>query len=183
MALYPCPECKREISTDAKACPHCGKKAGWEATQARFDALPKGMKIFLACAIAFFVLAMMVSGASDKGAPLPKAESATAAQAQKPTVEAAKPAPAADGTMTVQPGTWFGFRNREHMEKATQFAVQGDKDAFAKFMMNAMAAKAAIAFKAGEKVYLDDTAMFAGLVKVRRKGETEGWWTNFEAVK
>jgi hypothetical protein len=26
MALKPCKECKREVSTDAKACPHCGKK-------------------------------------------------------------------------------------------------------------------------------------------------------------
>lgn len=26
MALKPCKECKREISTEAKACPHCGKK-------------------------------------------------------------------------------------------------------------------------------------------------------------
>jgi RNA polymerase subunit RPABC4/transcription elongation factor Spt4 len=25
MALKPCRECKREVSTDAKACPHCGK--------------------------------------------------------------------------------------------------------------------------------------------------------------
>ena len=27
MALKPCRECKREVSTDAKACPHCGKKS------------------------------------------------------------------------------------------------------------------------------------------------------------
>jgi hypothetical protein len=25
MALKPCKECGREISTDAKSCPHCGK--------------------------------------------------------------------------------------------------------------------------------------------------------------
>jgi hypothetical protein len=28
MALRPCKECKKEISTDAKICPHCGKKQG-----------------------------------------------------------------------------------------------------------------------------------------------------------
>lgn len=27
MALTPCPECEKQISTDAKTCPHCGKKA------------------------------------------------------------------------------------------------------------------------------------------------------------
>ena len=28
MALRPCRECKKEISTDAKVCPNCGKKVG-----------------------------------------------------------------------------------------------------------------------------------------------------------
>jgi hypothetical protein len=28
MALRPCKECKQPISTDAKVCPHCGKKVG-----------------------------------------------------------------------------------------------------------------------------------------------------------
>lgn len=28
MALHPCIECKAEISTDARICPHCGKKQG-----------------------------------------------------------------------------------------------------------------------------------------------------------
>lgn len=28
MALRPCSECKKEISSDAKTCPHCGKKTG-----------------------------------------------------------------------------------------------------------------------------------------------------------
>lgn len=28
MALRPCKECKQQISTDAKVCPHCGKRVG-----------------------------------------------------------------------------------------------------------------------------------------------------------
>jgi hypothetical protein len=28
MALHPCKECKQQISSDAKVCPHCGKKVG-----------------------------------------------------------------------------------------------------------------------------------------------------------
>jgi len=28
MALHPCKECKKEISSEAKVCPHCGKKQG-----------------------------------------------------------------------------------------------------------------------------------------------------------
>ena len=31
MALRPCKECKKEISSEAKVCPHCGKKQGTSA--------------------------------------------------------------------------------------------------------------------------------------------------------
>jgi hypothetical protein len=31
MALRPCKECKQQISSDAKVCPHCGKKQGTSA--------------------------------------------------------------------------------------------------------------------------------------------------------
>jgi hypothetical protein len=38
-------------------------------------------------------------------------------------------------------------------------------------------------FKNGEVVYITDTAIFSGIIKVRRKGETKEYWTNTEAVK
>jgi hypothetical protein len=38
-------------------------------------------------------------------------------------------------------------------------------------------------FKNGEVVYIADTAIFSGGVKVRRKGETQEYWTNLEAIK
>lgn len=79
MALYPCPECKREISTDAKVCPHCGKKAGGAATHARWKAMPKGMRFFLLGSAVFFVLAMLVSNAPDKDKPTNTAAPAPAA--------------------------------------------------------------------------------------------------------
>jgi hypothetical protein len=31
MALRPCKECKQQISSDARVCPHCGKKVGTSA--------------------------------------------------------------------------------------------------------------------------------------------------------
>lgn len=33
MALIPCPECKREISTSAPACPHCGYQSRPHSTR------------------------------------------------------------------------------------------------------------------------------------------------------
>ena len=38
-------------------------------------------------------------------------------------------------------------------------------------------------FTNGEVVYIADTAIFSGLVKVRRRGDTNEYWTNLEAVK
>ncbi len=34
----------------------------------------------------------------------------------------------------------------------------------------------------GETVYLTDTGIFSGVVKVRKRGETTEYWTNMEAI-
>jgi hypothetical protein len=50
MALKPCRECKKEVSTDASACPHCGRKAPTVSTLRRLvfsGAL--GFIFFLVC--------------------------------------------------------------------------------------------------------------------------------------
>lgn len=176
MALYPCPECKRDISTDAMSCPHCGKNVRFSGVGARWKALPKAARIFLLVCVAVFALGMCVDKSPDK--PKPQAAAPAAPQAK-----ASAPAPAADGSMTVQPGTWFGFRTREAMDKATRLAAQGDKDAWSKFMAQAIMDGRAVELKAGEKVFAEDTAIMSGAAKVRRKGEVNGWWTNMEAVK
>ena len=38
-------------------------------------------------------------------------------------------------------------------------------------------------FKDDERVYIVDTAIFSGVIKVRRQGETNEFWTNLETVK
>ena len=37
-------------------------------------------------------------------------------------------------------------------------------------------------FQNGETVYLTDTGIFSGVVKVRKRGETTEYWTNMEAI-
>jgi len=37
-------------------------------------------------------------------------------------------------------------------------------------------------FKKGEVIYIADTAIFSGLIKVRRKGETQEYWTRIQIV-
>lgn len=179
MALFSCPECKREISTDAKTCPHCGKNVQLAGAGARWKALPKGVRIFFVACAVIGAIGLAVDGGGDK----PKQQTAASAAAPAKETKPSAPAQAADGSMTVQPGPWFGFRTREALDKASQLAAQGDKAAWSTFMARAMASGQVIELKAGEAVFVEDTALMSGAAKVRRKGEVDGWWTNMEAVK
>lgn len=62
MALKPCNECNKEISTDAKACPKCGKKA----PHRKKGALP-GWVVFLCLSTAVISLLGTVSRGSNDG--------------------------------------------------------------------------------------------------------------------
>ncbi len=57
MALKPCSECRKEVSTAAKACPHCGKQ--WPTGR------PTGFLTYVVGGIiAFFVLGMVINSLS-----------------------------------------------------------------------------------------------------------------------
>ena len=79
--------------------------------------------------------------------------------------------------------SWFGATSKKELEEITRYAAQKDDQAFKETMITGIANKKLTFFKNGEEVYLMDTAIFSGLVKVRRKGETVGYWTYLEAVK
>jgi hypothetical protein len=176
MALYPCPECKREISTGAKACPHCGKDVRFAGTGARWRALPKFSKMLLIACVVVFAFGMWLDH-------LPKPVDGKTAQPLASSSVVPQTPATTPGRMAVQPGQWFGFRDRDLFDRASKIAAQGDKTAWAKVMSQAAASGDLVQLKPGEEVYLEDTAMMSGAVKVRRKGETSGWWTNYEAVK
>ncbi len=76
----------------------------------------------------------------------------------------------------------IGCRSRDYNSKLTRIAVQGDREAFGRALMEGVLSGECVVFKAGEPVFVSDTAIFSGLVKVRRKGEIDEYWTNFEAV-
>jgi len=78
---------------------------------------------------------------------------------------------------------YFGCKNREYRDKITNYIVQGDKQAFMKALGSGVASGECILFDAGEEVFVTDTAILSGLLKVRRKGQTIEYWTNTEAVK
>ena len=61
--------------------------------------------------------------------------------------------------------------------------MQHDEVAFKKALMAGVLSGICTVFKLGEKVYITDTSIFSGLVKVRRPGETIEYWTAIEAVQ
>lgn len=78
---------------------------------------------------------------------------------------------------------WFGCTDREYFDKLVGYAVQKDNKAFKKALAAGLVLGTCTIFKNGEVVYITDTAISSGLVKVRRKGETQEYWTNIEAVE
>lgn len=61
--------------------------------------------------------------------------------------------------------------------------MQKDEQAFKAALAAGIMRGSVTFFKSGEEVYIVDTAIFSGMVKVRRKGKTKEHWTNLEAVK
>ncbi len=77
----------------------------------------------------------------------------------------------------------IGCTSREYFKKLVRYAGDNDKDAFKQGLVAGMLTGECTAFKDGELVYTTDTALFSGLVKIRRKGSTTEYWTNIETVK
>jgi hypothetical protein len=55
-----------------------------------------------------------------------------------------------------------GCIQREYFEKLTEYAVQADKKAFYSGLVAGMSAGICTVFKAGEEVFITDTAIFSG---------------------
>lgn len=91
MALKPCKECKKEISTEAKTCPHCGKKN----PTASGLVIGTGGGCLLATIAVFVIGSLSSSGShspSTPAAPPTPVTPAAAAQARLSSVlAAAKP--------------------------------------------------------------------------------------------
>jgi hypothetical protein len=87
-----------------------------------------------------------------------------------------------DGTKRITGDNWFGCSSRDYFEKLVGYAVTGDNDALKQGLASGITLGGCTLFKNGDTVFMADTAIFSGLVKVRRKGEMQEYWTNLEAV-
>ena len=78
---------------------------------------------------------------------------------------------------------WFGCTEREQLNKLTQYTTQKDKEAFNRELAMGLVTGMCTQFEEGEIVFLMDATVFAGVVNVRRKGETQTYWTYREAIR
>ena len=84
--------------------------------------------------------------------------------------------------LTVTKAT-VGCKNREDKDKLTGFSVDGDTEAFKKFAMAHILVGDCVLMNEGDVAFLEDTAIFSGLVCIRPKGETDCFWSEIERSK
>ena len=77
----------------------------------------------------------------------------------------------------------FGCTNKEYLSKLIRYSVDKDLEAFKKGLVAGIVSKICTLFEKGESVLVVDTAIFSGLVKLRRKGEIKEYWTVLEAIE
>lgn len=76
----------------------------------------------------------------------------------------------------------WGCTDREYAGKLFGFVADQDKEAFMRGIAEGLATGRCTTFEVGEPVFLTDTAIMSGLVKVRRKGGASEYWTAMEAI-
>jgi hypothetical protein len=79
--------------------------------------------------------------------------------------------------------SWFGCSDREYFHQLVEYIVDQDDQALEQALTDGILYGECTLFSNGEQVYLKETAIFSGLVKIRRQGETQEFWTFAEAVE
>jgi len=77
---------------------------------------------------------------------------------------------------------FFGCVSKEYEKSLVGYAVENDREAYRSALQAGIFAGTCTVFKKGEVVYLEDVSL-PGLIRVRRKGQTQAYWTIIEAVK
>ena len=98
------------------------------------------------------------------------------------TTTASQTTRASDGSRRIDGSSWFGCMNQGDYSDLVTYAVQGDSAAFNQAVALGLVLGTTTRFTDGEKVFLMETKVFSGLVRIRREGETTGYWTSMEAL-
>ena len=99
-----------------------------------------------------------------------------------PKQTAKEPTVTLSGEQRIAGSHWWGCADRDYQGKLVGYLVDGDVAAFEAAWVRGKMAGTCATFTDGELVYVADTAIWSGLVKVRRQGELQEYWTNIEAI-
>lgn len=165
MAIVECRECGREVSSAAKYCPGCGIKHPHP---------PRWNKLILWGAGLIFFAGLLNNLNNPSPLPTPKKIEKAA---ENPLADLIKDS---ERVKTINGKQFLACNNKEYYEKQLRYITDRDPVALVR---GATAAKGCTIFRYGEVVLLEDTAVFSGEVKLRRKGETAEYWTAMEAIK
>ncbi|MDP9990411.1 hypothetical protein J2W28_000206 [Variovorax boronicumulans] len=114
--------------------------------------------------------------------PTAKSDAAPLPAAKAPVAPIAQPSAQGDGSRVVSRASSAGCVNREVYDQLTKIAVQGDSEAFTRALGGSIITGQCVIFKRGDLVFIDDTAMFSGLVRLRPKGQVLAYWTAMETI-
>jgi len=189
MALKACRECGKEVSTEAKQCPNCGVAH----PTSQMSSGTKGALGCLAVIGLVTLIGVMSQSGGDQPSPpsrvpptsnqRPGASKSTPRKAPPPTTTPRRSDVTGTGLRQIVDDHRFGCTDPDYFGKIIQYAVQKDQEAFARALSDGMSTGLCTLFTRGETVYLTDSRVFSGLVRVRRRGETAEYWTNTEAVQ
>lgn len=209
MALTTCPDCGKEISTLATACPNCGrpmekyqaplpegrtscpdgtctgvlredgrcgtcgKSDDWKDDGEEFCPTPATQKNS-GHAMAFIFLAVIIFLIVAKGLFV---------KPEPPNVVPHRQEIASTEPQQITSDSRVGCTDRDYFSKLTGFVADGDKQAFARGLSTGISRGVCTIFSQGEEVFISDTAVFSGVVKLHRKGNDTEYWTAMEAIQ
>lgn len=99
------------------------------------------------------------------------------------TVATTVPRRAIDDRLRVQGPNRIGCSSRDDYSQLSSLASSGDTEAFKAAYTIAILSGICTRFEPGEELYLEDTAVFAGLIQVRKRGELGRYWTASETAR
>jgi len=169
-----CAKCGNQMDDAAAFCTKCGTvrtPIAADPSPALHPRLKKFTKrLWIAIGVSVVgLVAIIALSPSDENKKTPAGDSAA------PVEDVTKP-------KTVNGENHIGCTDRDYFEKLASYAAVKDTEAFTRALGAALLTGDCVTFKAGEPVFLVDTAIFSGLVKVRRLGETTEYWTNIETT-
>lgn len=176
MSLITCRECRREISSEATSCPHCGCPSPAPAPQVAEPAwLPpiksapashgSGLLLILGGGVALVIAVAVFSGSDSRPSQPPASPHAPVAAQSRETI--------------VAEGFHPACQSIEHLNRIVELAGEGDGEAIADYFGER---SQCIRLLYPLKVEVEDASR-PGLIRLRLKGDETQYWAFSDAVK